>query len=276
VSVLVPPQYGTSTRNYPVLYLLYGAEANVDSFLLRTNLISVTNAFPDNQQFIVATPSGGLTGFYVDWKDGSHNYETEIINRVIPAIDAQFRTRADRGHPAVAGVSMGGFGAAHYGVKHPDLFGAVGTLSGGDDSQAPDEAAVIVGASVEQRECADGLAAGQYDPFGMFGDPILDAGRWRAANPVANASQLRGMDVYLTAEDGSPCDAADAETLVTNPGVGPLETGVGQTTFNLHVALTLAGVKHTYVPKPCGIHSYKYFTPEVTTYVNRLARLFYS
>jgi S-formylglutathione hydrolase FrmB len=101
VSVLVPPQYGTSTRNYPVLYLLYGAEANVDSFLLRTNLISVTNAFPDNQQFIVATPSGGLTGFYVDWKDGSHNYETEIINRVIPAIDARFRTRADRGHRAV-------------------------------------------------------------------------------------------------------------------------------------------------------------------------------
>jgi hypothetical protein len=62
VSVLLPPQYGTSMRKYPVLYLLYGAESDVDSFLLRTNLIPVTSAFPDNQQFIVVTPSGGLTG----------------------------------------------------------------------------------------------------------------------------------------------------------------------------------------------------------------------
>jgi len=276
VSVLLPPQYGTSMRKYPVLYLLYGAESDVDSFLTRTNLITVTSAFPDNQQFIVVTPSGGLTGFYVDWKDGSHHYETEIINRVIPAIDAQFRTLADKGHRAVAGVSMGGFGAAHYGVKHPGLFGAIGTLSGGDNNQASDEAAVIIGATVEQRECADGLAAGQYDPFGMFGDPVLDAGRWRAANPVANASQLRGMDIYLTAGNGSPCDADDAQTLVTNPGEGVLELGVGQTTLDLHVALRFAGVQHIYDAKPCGIHTYKYFTPEVTTYVNRLARLFSS
>ncbi|MGN6334495.1 alpha/beta hydrolase [Mycobacterium sp.] len=274
VSVLLPPQYGSSTRKYPVLYLLYGAENNVDSFLVRTNLVSVTSAFPDNQQFIVVTPSGGLTGFYVDWKDGSHNYETEIINRVIPAIDAQFRTLSDKGHRAVAGVSMGGFGAAHYGVKHPDLFGAVGTLSGGDDNQAPDEQAVIIGATVEQRECADGLKAGQYDPFGMFGDPVLDAGRWRAANPVANASQLRGMDIYLTSGNGSPCDAADAQTLATNPAAGGLESGTGQTTADLHLALRFAGVQHVYDPKPCGLHTWKYFTPEVTTYVNRLAKLF--
>jgi S-formylglutathione hydrolase FrmB len=276
VSVLLPPQYGTSMRNYPVLYLLYGAESDVDSILVRTNIIPVTSAFPDNQQFIVVTPSGGLTGFYVDWEDGSHNYETEIINRVIPAIDTQFRTLADKGHRAVAGISMGGFGAAHYGEKYPDLFGAVGTLSGGDNNQAPDEAAVIIGATVEQRECADGLAAGHYDPFGMFGEPVEDAGRWRAANPVANASQLRGMDVYLTSADGSPCDAADAQTLVTTPAAGALEAGTGQTTLGLHLALRFAGIPHTYDPKPCGIHTYKYFTPEVTAYVNRLARLFSS
>jgi S-formylglutathione hydrolase FrmB len=276
VSVLLPPQYDTSMRRYPVLYLLYGADSNVDSFLLRTNLISVTSTFPDNQQFIVVTPSGGLTGFYVDWEDGSHNYETEIINRVIPAIDTQFRTLPDKEHRAVAGVSMGGFGAAHYGVKHPELFRAVGTLSGGDNNQAPDETAVIIGATVEQRKCADGLAPGQFDPFGMFGEPVEDAGRWRAANPVANASQLRGMDIYLTAADGSPCDAADAKTLVTDPAAGALEAGTGQTTLGLHVALRFAGIQHTYDPKPCGIHTYKYFTPEVTTYVNRLARLFSS
>ena len=276
VSVLLPPQYGTSMRNYPVLYLLYGAEANVDSFLIQTDVIKVTSAFPDNQQFIIVTPSGGLTGFYVDWEDGSHNYETEIINRVIPAIDAQFRTLPDRRHRAVAGVSMGGFGAAHYGVKHPELFGAVGTLSGGDNSQASDEAAIIIGATVEQRECADGLAAGHYDPFGMFGEPVLDAGRWRAANPVANASQLRGMDIYLTAGNGSPCDAADAGTLATNPAAGALELGTGQTTGDLHLALRFAGIPHIYDPKLCGIHTYKYFTPEITTYVNRLARLFAS
>ncbi|MCW2858088.1 MAG: hypothetical protein JWR52_3703 [Marmoricola sp.] len=273
VSVLLPPDYATSTKRYPVLYLLHGGTSGVDDFLANSDLVARTGQIPDSSQFIVATPDGGLTGFYVDWKDGSHHYETTIIKHVIPAIDAQFRTNPDRASRAIAGVSMGGWGAMHYAVRYPELFGAVGSLSGGVDNQSPDAMAVFLLATITQRQCADGVPAGQYDLFGMFGNPILDAGRWTEANPVAHAGNLRGMDVYLTAGTGLPCDLADLPMIAADPTTSAVEAIVGHTTLNLDLALILAGVRHTYVPKPCGIHTMRYFGPELDTYLGRLATL---
>src|SRR5205823_5770656 len=50
--------------------------------------------------------------------------------RVIPAIDRRFRTLANRAHRAIAGFSMGGYGAVALAARHPDLFAAVGGFSG--------------------------------------------------------------------------------------------------------------------------------------------------
>ena len=208
-SVLLPPDYFDSSRRYPVLYLLHGGTAGIDSFPQDMNLVSRTATPADDEQFIVVTPYGGLTGFYLNWADHSHDYETRIITQVIPAIDRTYRTIATRKGRAVAGVSMGGWGAMHYSSSHPDLFGAAGSLSGGDDNQSPDAMAIFLLGTETERQCEDGIPAAQVDPFGMFGNPVTDEARWRAANPVTNASQFRGMDVYLTAGTGVPCDGKD-------------------------------------------------------------------
>ncbi|MCW2786002.1 MAG: hypothetical protein JWP74_2519 [Marmoricola sp.] len=270
VAVLLPPDYATSSRRYRVLYLLHGGTAGIDSFLANSDLVARTGAIPNSKQFIVVTPYGGLTGFYVDWADGSHDYETQDIGHVIPAIDHLYRTIPTRAGRAIAGVSMGGYGAMHYATSHPDLFGAVGSLSGGLDNQVPDAMAVFLLATQTERQCEDGVPASKVAPFGMFGNPLTDAPRWRAANPVANAGKLIGMDVYLTAGTGLPCDAGDLSSIASDPTASAVETIVGQTTLEMDLALNIARVAHTYLPRPCGIHSERYFTPELDKYIVHL------
>lgn len=275
VAVLLPPDYRRSHRRYPVLYLLHGGTAGIDSFLVTSDLVARTGALPDSEQFIVVTPYGGLTGFYVDWADGSHDYETRIIDQVIPAVDAGYRTVATRRGRAVAGVSMGAWGAVFYAVRHPGMFGAVGSLSGGLDDQNPGETAVLLLATQTQRQCGDGVRASQVDPFGMFGNPVTDFRRWYAANPVLHADHLRGMDVYLTAGSGVPCDATDVSALTSSPTAAAVEAIVGETTAEMNLALDAAGIAHTYLPRACGIHTDRYFDPELDAYLAHIVARWY-
>jgi endo-1,4-beta-xylanase len=68
--------------------------------------------------------------YYVNTKDGRYPLENVIVNELIPYIDANFRTLAKRECRAVAGYSMGGYGAAHLGYKYPEVFGVVSSSSG--------------------------------------------------------------------------------------------------------------------------------------------------
>ncbi|TCC36384.1 alpha/beta hydrolase [Kribbella speibonae] len=270
VSVLLPPQYGKSNRRYPVLYLLHGGTNNEDSFLVYTNLISVTSTLPDDEQYIVVTPFAQYGGFYVDWKDGSHLIESFITNSVIPAVDSTFRTQSDAAHRAVAGISMGGWGAMHLGVTHPDLFGAVGSMSGLLNSQDPDQQAVMLAVAQDQRACADGLSAGQYDPFGMLGDPVTDADRWAAANPVLNSSRLTGKDLWLSSSSGLPCDEED----IASGSTGSVEALPAHTTLEMYLALQKNGIASTYLLRACGLHTLRYFNLQLADYLPHVGAYF--
>ncbi|QOV33137.1 hypothetical protein IM697_23015 [Streptomyces ferrugineus] len=270
VSVLLPPDYDESKRRYPVLYLLHGGTNNEDSFLTSTNLASVTSALPDDEQYIVVTPFAQYGGFYVDWKDSSHLIESFITKSVIPAVDSTFRTESDPAHRAVGGISMGGWGAMHLGVTHPDLFGAVGSMSGLLNSQDPDQQAVMLAVTKNQRECADGVSTGAYDPFGMLGNPLTEADRWAAANPVANSSRLAGKDLWLSSGSGLPCDAEDLSTVSS----GAVEALPAHTTLEMYLALQKNRIASTYRPKLCGLHTVKYFDMQLADYLPHVGAYF--
>lgn len=272
VSVLLPPAYQTSRRRYPLLYLLHGGTDSQDHFLTQTDLLSFTRGLPDSQQMIVVTPFAGLSGFYVDWKDGSHRYESVHINQVLPAIDRLFRTKSDKAHRAVAGASMGGWGATHYAMRHPSLFSVVGSFSGGDDNQAPDATAIFLLATMLQRHCGDALPIGGYDPFGMFGNPATDAARWQAANPTAHPNAFKGMHVYLTSGNGAPCNQADAAAVVASPTSSAVEIVAAHATLDLHQALTAAGIPHIYRLRRCGLHITPYFNQDLREFLPLVAR----
>ena len=82
--------------------------------------------------------------------NGSVAWETALVDDLLPAIDARFRTIQGRAGRAIAGLSMGGYGAMHLALRHPDQFAAVASLSGAlyspDDPLTDDDIADFHGA----------------------------------------------------------------------------------------------------------------------------------
>jgi S-formylglutathione hydrolase FrmB len=113
-----------------VIYLLHGLFGHFDNWTDKTKLAEY--AAPHN--FIIVTPEGG-DGWYTDSVSVPNDkYESYIIQELIPEIDKKFRTVADREHRAIAGLSMGGYGAIKFGLKYPDKFLLVGSFSGALDA----------------------------------------------------------------------------------------------------------------------------------------------
>jgi endo-1,4-beta-xylanase len=125
--IYLPPDYeGHTDTRYPVLYELHasgGTPARGANVLPRYDRAIRAGKIPP---MIVVCPNGlrGAT-MYSDTKDGRYPVESVIIKDLIPHIDATYRTIATRAGRALDGFSMGGFGAAHFGFKYPELFGVV-------------------------------------------------------------------------------------------------------------------------------------------------------
>jgi S-formylglutathione hydrolase FrmB len=129
-NILLPRKYESSTQRYPVLYLLHGLTQNYTAWGIQNGAPFYAALYDD---LIVAMLDGG-NSWYVNWavSDGGqkNNWEDSIIKDAIGHVDAHFRTIARREGRAIAGLSMGGFGAIMLGLKHPDLFVSVGSTSG--------------------------------------------------------------------------------------------------------------------------------------------------
>ena len=133
VRILLPARYDPTGPGYPVLFLLHGAGDTYQSWTENTDVAALTKRY----HLIVVMPDGGRNanaGWYSDWKDGSRDWESFHIDVLIPWIDSHFDTLGD-GHRAVAGLSMGGFGAMSYAGRHSGLFAAAASFSGAVDTQ---------------------------------------------------------------------------------------------------------------------------------------------
>jgi len=131
--IVLPPGYGLfSARRirYPVIYLLHGWSSHHDAWLSRTALAQ----YAADHQLIIITPEGN-NGWYTDSATTpSNKYESYIVQELIPDVDKRLRTIAERRGRAIAGCSMGGYGAVKFGLKHPDLFAFVASSSGALDA----------------------------------------------------------------------------------------------------------------------------------------------
>lgn len=124
--ILPAVYYKDRTTRYPVVYLLHGLTGHYDNWTDKTKIAE----YALKHQYIIVTPEGG-DGWYTDSaSDTKEKYESYIVKELIPAVDKEFRTKADRGHRAIAGLSMGGYGSLKFGLKYPDLFTLVGSFSG--------------------------------------------------------------------------------------------------------------------------------------------------
>ncbi|MGR6996914.1 alpha/beta hydrolase [Yinghuangia aomiensis] len=108
--VLPSDYYSNPTKRYPVLYLLNGSDQNADAATYFNGYDKVDS----NAGMIYVIPDGGTRSWYSNWLNqnspaGAQRWENFHINQVIPFIDANLRTMADKQHRAIAGISMGGF-----------------------------------------------------------------------------------------------------------------------------------------------------------------------
>lgn len=126
----LPPEYERETSAYPVLYFLHGLFENDRSWTDHGGRQIWADLMASHKigKFIVVLPDGGET-FYINSFDDSVKYEDFFIQELVPAIDHRYRTIARREDRGISGVSMGGYGALHLGMRHPDVFGAASAQS---------------------------------------------------------------------------------------------------------------------------------------------------
>jgi S-formylglutathione hydrolase FrmB len=141
--VVLPPGYGLITsrsKRYPVVYFLHGWGGRYDSWLANTSLAR----YASEHQLIIVTPEGA-NGWWTDGEGGaSDKFESYILQELIPDVDRRFRTIANRRARAVAGNSMGGYGALKLGFKHPDVFALAASTSGAlDAASRTDDASIM-------------------------------------------------------------------------------------------------------------------------------------
>jgi enterochelin esterase family protein len=134
--VYTPPGYDAdASRRYPVLYLQHGAGEDERGWttqgranFILDNLLAAAKATP----MIVVMDNGyadkaGTTS--APMRFDFRGFEEVLLGELIPKVDATYRTIADRDHRALAGLSMGSMQALQIGLRHLDVFAAIGVFS---------------------------------------------------------------------------------------------------------------------------------------------------
>ncbi len=130
-AVYLPPDYETSNRSYPVLYLLHGAGDDQTGWVQFGEVLRITDkAIKDGTAtpMIIVMPDAntGQRGYFNqgDWK-----YEDFFFKELMPYVEKKYRIKREKRYRAVAGLSMGGGGSFMYALHHPELFSSACPLS---------------------------------------------------------------------------------------------------------------------------------------------------
>jgi S-formylglutathione hydrolase FrmB len=246
VRILLPNGYDAHPdRRYPVLYLLHGAYDHYKSWTDEGAAEKITAGL----DAIVVMPEGGNGGWYTDWykggKGGPPEWETFHIGELLPWVDEHYRTIPTRGERAIAGLSMGGFGAMSYAARHPDLFGWAASFSGAVDIINNAPVAVVIDIEAP----ADGGS-----PDDQFGDRALNEIVWRAHDPWDLAANLRGTVLRVDTGNGQP-GPYDTGKLTPDP----IEQQVHEMSTSFHQKLTSLGIPHVWDDYGPGTHSWPYW-----------------
>lgn len=142
-AVYLPPDYETSSRSYPVLYLLHGLGDDQTGWIqfgevkkIADNAIINGNATP----MIIVMPdanTGEVGYFNIPSKDWM--YEDFFFNELMPYVESKYRIKSEKRFRAISGLSMGGGGTLTYALHRPDLFSAAAPLSSATGSTDVEE-----------------------------------------------------------------------------------------------------------------------------------------
>ncbi len=137
-TIVVPEQYfdpDLQEEQFPVVYLLHGADGSYRDWPSKADLDDLASEYG----VIIACPDGQDSWYFDSPIDPKMQFETFVTQELVAYVDGHYRTLPERRYRAITGLSMGGHGALWCAWRHPDVFGACGSMSGGVDiSQFPD------------------------------------------------------------------------------------------------------------------------------------------
>jgi len=142
-AVYLPPDYETSSRSYPVLYLLHGLGDNQTGWIQFGEVkkiadSSIINGNATPMIIIMPDANTGKIGYFnipsQDWM-----YEDFFFEELMPYVESKYRIKSDKRFRAISGLSMGGGGTLTYALHRPDLFSAAAPLSSATGSLDVDE-----------------------------------------------------------------------------------------------------------------------------------------
>ena len=130
--VYLPKEYKENlNKKYPVLYFLHGWGGNLTNLCdkNRVDSKSVLDKLIDNKEInpMIVVLIDGFNSFYLDGP--IFKMKSAIVKDLIPFIDSKYRTLSDKKNRAIAGISMGGFGALNIGLSNSDIFSSLGLMS---------------------------------------------------------------------------------------------------------------------------------------------------
>ncbi len=217
--VLLPAGYESSEKRYPTLYLLHGLYGDFKNWSTLTHLAD----WAERLDLVVAMPDAGNSWYVNSATKESDRFEDYIVNDFIAEVDSHFRTIRDRRARAIAGLSMGGYAAMNFSIKHSTLFSYSGVISGALDAPS--------GLDERISEFREGL----QNAFGPHGNPN------RSAN-----------DVFLLLETS---DKSKLPYFYIDCGEDDIFSGVNR---NLATRLQEKHISYEYHEMP-GAHTWEYW-----------------
>ncbi len=230
--VITPTDYSVLGKPYPTLYLLHGWSGNFDGWRKDAPQLP---ALADRYQMIIVCPDGGYDSWYLDSPvDSTVRYETHVGREVVDYVDHYYHTQASRSGRAIAGLSMGGHGALSIAIRHPEMFGAVGSICGGLDLRP--------------------FKKNNWDLEGVLGDPDKYWKNWEAYSVVNLVPRLKSADLQVIIDCG-------------------LNDFFVETNREMHRRLVEAKIPHEYTERP-GEHNAAYWSGAVEVQAAFFSRYF--
>lgn len=124
--VLLPTDYATSQRRYPVLYLLHGLGGDYKDWTTRTNLAEYSRTL----SLIIVMPDGENSWYTNAANAQADRFEDYILTDLQADVVRKYRTINSRHGRTIAGLSMGGYGALKMALKRPGAFTVAASFSG--------------------------------------------------------------------------------------------------------------------------------------------------
>jgi S-formylglutathione hydrolase FrmB len=238
-TIYLPPDYASSDRTYPVVYLLHGYTDDNTGWLQFGEINRYTDkGIADGvlPPMIIVMPNGD-SSYYINSYDGKEKYEDFFIKEFMPSIEKTWRIRAEKHYRGVAGLSMGGYGALVYSLKYPQLFAAAAPLS----AAIRDDSAIVA-----MSDDAWDHTFGQLYGRGLKGKDRLTRA-WYANSPFKliedkTADDLKKVRYWIDCGD---------------------DDGLSKWNCLLHIALMDKKVPHEFRVRD-GMHSWTYWRTGIT------------